>query len=100
MSENSNQSQWKNRFQDLLHTAQVEFKRTTAIGFKMLSASQATGQLHDKLEELGRLTQLALESGDLKWDNPQAHQLVEQIQKLQQMLVEYEMDVHQIKKSG
>lgn len=100
MTENSNGSQWKNKIHGMLQSAGSELKRTTAIGIKMLSASQATTQMHEKFEELGKLTYEAINSGALDWNNEAVENLLVQISKLQETLETYEEDVQHIKNSG
>lgn len=100
MSSNSSQSPWKNKFHTLLNSAGSELKRTTAIGIKLVSASQINSQLHEKLEALGKLTVEAMEAGQLQWGDEKAQDLLEQIKKLQTTLEAYEEDVRHIKNSG
>ena len=98
MTGQTNKSQWKDKLNTLLNSAQSELKRTTAIGIKLVSASQANSQLHEKLEELGKLAFSALEDKELQWHNPKVHDLVKEIQNLHATLEAYEEDVQQIKK--
>lgn len=88
---------WKNRFQDLVSSAQEEIKKTTAIGKKMLSASQSNSTLHDTYEELGMLAEKAIRNKDLVWDDPKVSELISEIKKLKEDLSKYESDVRDIK---
>ena len=99
MSRNSSQSQWKDKFHTLLNSAGSELKRTTAIGIKLVSASQANSQLHEKMEELGKLAAEKMEAGQLQWSDDKAQDILGEIKKLQATLEAYEEDVQHIKNS-
>ena len=71
--------EWKHKVQELFQTAQDEFKRTTEIGKKMLTASKTNSDLHEAYEELGVLAAKDIESGDLEWSNPRVKELLGQI---------------------
>lgn len=95
----ANQQDWKARFNDLAQSFQIELKRTTQIGMKMLTASQSNSQLHEHYEALGKLAKEAMDKGDLTWTNSEAKDLSTKIDELRSTLEELEQDVENIKKS-
>lgn len=97
--EQTREHDWKARFNELVQSCQNELKRTTQIGMKMLSASQSNANLRDAYEELGRLAKNCIADTSLKWDNPQALELAEKIEKLEKELEGLEEDVQNIKKT-
>ena len=89
---------WVEKFNELVQTCQAEFKRTTQIGMKMVSASQSNAQLHEEYEKLGKMVVNALQSGQLQWENDEVRQILQNIQKLNEELNNYEKEVHNLKK--
>ncbi len=85
------------RFSRLMHTAGQEFKRTTAIGKKMLSATKSNTTLHEKYEKLGMLLEAAIASKELDWENKEVHRILSEISTLKQELDKFEEDVKNIK---
>lgn len=94
---NSENTNWKLKLQDLVNTAQSELKKTTAIGMKMISASQANSERHDIMEALGEAVLSAINSGELNWDNEEVKTLVEEANRLENELKNFEDDVQKIK---
>lgn len=91
---------WKTKFQEIVTVCQEELKRTTEIGKKMLNATKANSQLHETYEQLGQLLMKAIESNELKWDNPKANELLERIKVLEHEMEEIELEVNKIKFSS
>ena len=89
--------EWKHKVQELFQTAQDEFKRTTEIGKKMLSASKTNSDLHEAYEELGVLAAKDIESGELEWSNPRVKELLGQIKDCEKNLEDIETEVKKIK---
>lgn len=89
---------WKIKFQSLFNQAQTELKRTTAIGKKMLSASQSNTQLKETYEKLGQLTLEAIKSGELKWQDSKVRELMNKVNQLEEELKKLEEEVQKIKK--
>ena len=89
---------WANRFQEIIQTCQVELKKTTQIGMKMLSASHSNERLHESYEELGMLVANAIKNNELHWENEQVKKLLEQIWVHKEKLSTFEEDVHSLKK--
>jgi hypothetical protein len=88
---------WKEKFHDLVQVCQNEIKRTTAIGKKMLSASQSNSDLNDHYCELGRLAYLAIQDGKIAWADEQVQNHLTQIERLEIELKEFEEEVKKIK---
>jgi seryl-tRNA synthetase len=91
---------WKDRFNDLVNSAQVEIKRTAEIGRKMLSASKTNSSLVDSYQALGRLIYKDIKENRLKLDSVKVKTLVESIDSLTNQLEDFEQDVQKIKKRG
>lgn len=89
--------EWKSRVQELFQTAQDEFKRTTEIGRKMLTASKTNSSLHEAYEALGMLAAKEIENGNLEWNNPKVKELLEQISHCERDLEDIESEVKKIK---
>ncbi len=96
---NDDGTTWKKRVLGAVHACEAEFRRTTAIGMKMIHASRASAELHDCYEELGRHVARAIKSGELDWKDPQARVLMTQAEELEQALHDMEGDVQELKKS-
>lgn len=90
-------TQWKTKFNGILETCQNEFKRTTDIGKKMLSASKTNTTLHESYEEIGSLVVKALKSGELSWDNPRVAEILKTIEGCEQDLELMEKEVNHIR---
>ena len=97
MNDKTEQSDWMNKFQDLINSCQVELKKTTHIGMKMLSASQSNAQLHETYESLGILVRQAIQKGDLSWNDPKVSELLDKIDKLETEMEQFESEVREIK---
>lgn len=97
---NSESQDWKQKFNDLMHSCQMELKRTTKIGMKMLSASQSNAQLKEAYEELGRIAKRSLIEADTSWPSQEARKLAERIVDLEKELEGFENEVRSIKKSS
>lgn len=94
---NNKDNPWVDKFNELVNTCQNEFKRTTQIGMKMVSASQSNAQLQEEYQKLGKIVAKAIKKGDLKWENEEAAQLIEQIAQLKGQLKGYEKEVQDLK---
>jgi hypothetical protein len=90
---------WKDKFQKFFKRTSDEINRTTAIGKKMLSASQSNTELHDAYETLGQLVEKAIEEGELKWEDPKVARTLNLIKDLKADLARYEEELENIKKS-
>jgi hypothetical protein len=90
-------SDWKGRFNGIFSSIQGEIRKTTAIGFKMISASKLTGELQECYQLLGKRTLEAIKNGELEWRDPKVKILMTQIAELESILNEYEEDVQTLK---
>ena len=95
----SENTDWKLKINGLLQTCKNELKKTTLIGKKMLSATQANAKLHENYEEIGRLVRKEILAGTLKVENEKLDQLLEEIKSLESQLEGFEQDVQEIKKN-
>ena len=101
-NKNSNKDQtsdWKLKINDLVNTCQTELKKTTQIGMKMLSASQANSQLHETYETIGRWLVESIEDESIKVDDDNVEALVSKVKDLEKNLAGLEEEVQEIKKT-
>lgn len=91
---------WKLKFNDLLNTCQSEFKKTTKIGMKMLSASQSNSQLHETYEALGVWLKEAVESGKITVDDVEVEGLIARAKELESAMENFEKEVQEIKQEN
>lgn len=92
-----NNQDWKNKFSDIMQTCQNELKKTTKIGMKMLSASQANTQLHESYEEVGRWLIQNIDSKEIEISDQKILDLHAKIKELESELELFEKDVQDIK---
>ena len=97
-NDNKSNADWKNKFNDLVHTAQSEIKKTTKIGMKMLSASQSNSEIHENYEQIGMIMKKAIENGEVEFDNDEVLNLIAKINSLEEEMKNIEQDVQNIKK--
>lgn len=90
-------SQYRSRFNFWLATMTQEFRKTTAIGKKMLTASRTNAHLKDTYEELGRLLERGVENGEIDWDSPKMRALLHTIKACKKDLEEIERKMNSIK---
>lgn len=93
----NNHNPWVDKFNELVNTCQAEFKRTTQIGMKMVSASQSNAQLQEEYQKLGKMVAKGMKKGDLKWENEKVAELLEQIDRLKGELKGFEKEVQDLK---
>ena len=96
----NNNNDWRERFNDLMQTCQAEFKKTTKIGMKMLSASQSNTQLHETYEALGMWLKDAIETGKIKVEDKDVLALVAKVKELESAMESFEREVQEIKKEN
>ena len=72
-------SQLKGKLNFWLLNFHKEIKKTTEIGKKMLTASRINTQMKDTYEELGRLLEKGVDSGEADWDSPKMRALLHEI---------------------
>ncbi len=88
---------WKVKFNEIIQVCQGEFKKTTDIGKKMLSASKTNATLHESYEELGMLLAKAIKEGELSWDNPRVNEILKTINGCEKDLEKMEEEVNNIR---
>ena len=95
----SENTDWKIKINGLIQSCQNELKKTTLIGKKMLSASQANAKLHETYESIGRLVKKEIKKGNLKFESDKLDELLTEIETLESQLEIFENEVQDIKKS-
>lgn len=88
---------WKAEINSFLKMLQVEVKKTTEIGKRMLTASKTNSGLHESFEELGRKTYKSLKDKSLIWENADVQELVTLIEVQEKDLENIEVDLKKIK---
>ena len=89
--------QLRGKFNFWLLNFHKEIKKTTAIGKKMLTASRTNAHLKGTYEELGRLLEHGVESGQVDWDSPKMRALLHTIKACKKDLEEIEKKMNKIK---
>ena len=93
-------SQLKGKFNFWLLNFHKEFKKTTEMGKKMLTASRINTHMKDTYEELGKLLEKGVDNGDVDWDSPKLRTLMSDIKACKRDLEEIERAMNNIKFSG
>ena len=88
---------WKAKLQDMIKGAQIELKRATKLGKKLVTASHTNSELHQTFEELGKLTRDSIKLGHLDWEHVQAKKLLKKIDQLEKEMELLEDEVQKIK---
>jgi seryl-tRNA synthetase len=97
-AENDKNNPWYDKFNELVTACQTEFKRTTQIGMKMVSASQSNAQLQEEYQLLGKMVAKAIKNGEIVWENEKVTQILDKISGLKNELKGYERQVQDLKK--
>lgn len=92
-------SQWRGKVQKVVETCHAEFRRTTEIGKKMLSASKTNTALHESYEELGHLAFRAIKENRLDWGDPRVHDLMDKIKQCEKDLEMFEGEISKIREA-
>ena len=85
------------KFNYWLHNIQNEIKKTSAIGKKMLTASRTNAHLKDTYEELGKLLEKGVDSGEVDWDSARLRALLHSVKACKKDLEEIERKMNKIK---
>ncbi len=93
-------SQLKGKINFWLLNFHKEIKKTTEMGKKMLTASRINTQMKDTYEELGKLLEKGVDSGEVDWDSPKLRALLYDIKACKKDLEEIEQAMNNIKFSG
>ena len=90
----------KIQFNHWFFTIHQEVIKTGAIGKKLLTASRTNAHLKNTYEELGRLVEKGIDSGELQWDCVKARALLQTIKACKKDLDHLDYQVHKIKFSA
>ena len=85
------------KFNYWFHNIQNEIKKTSAIGRKMLTASRTNAHLKDTYEELGKLIEKGVDSGEVDWDSARLRALLHSVKACKKDLEEIERKMNKIK---
>jgi len=85
------------KFNYWFHNIQNEIKKTSAIGRKMLTASRTNAHLKDNYEELGKLLEKGVDSGEVDWDSARLRALLHSVKACKKDLEEIERKMNKIK---
>lgn len=77
-----------------------EVVKTGVIGKKLLTASRTNAHLKDTYEELGRLLEKGIDSGEVDWDSAKLRALIHTAKACKKDLEHIEKQVHKIKFSA
>ena len=90
-------SNWKGRFNHWLFNFHQEILKTGVIGRKLLTASRTNAHLKETYEELGRLLEKGIESGEISCDSVKIRALLHTADACKKDLEHIERQVHKIK---
>ncbi len=94
------ESNWKKWLSHCLANFYQELIKTSVIGKKLLTASRTNAHLKETYEELGRLLESGIESGEVKWESAKVQSLLHIIKACKSDLEDLERQVHKIKFSS
>jgi hypothetical protein len=95
-----NNSNWKAKLNRFFFSFHQEVIKTSVIGKKLLTASRTNAHLKDTYEELGRLLEKGIDSGEVEWDTSKVRALLHTVRACKKDLEEIENQVHRIKFSA
>lgn len=95
-----NKSKWKKNFKNWISNAQREIIRTSVIGKKLITASRTNAHLKETYEEMGRLLEEAMDSGEVKWDSAKIRALLHSAKACKKDLKELNDQVYKIRFSA
>ncbi len=87
----------KSKFNKLCSLFSFNLFKTTKIGKKLLTASRTNAHLKETYEELGRLVENELASGDLTFDSPKVKALLHTINACKQDMEHLEKQVYKLR---
>ena len=97
MKKNSN---WKVNLDRWLFSFHQEVIKAGVIGKKLLTASRTNAHLKETYEELGRLLEKGIESGEVEWDSAKIRALLHTARACKKDLEHLEKQVYKIKFSA
>lgn len=100
MKNSGKNSNWKAKLNRIFFSFHQEVMKTSVIGKKMLTASRTNAHLKDTYEELGRLLEKGMDSGEVEWDSAKVRALLHTVRACKKDLEEIERQVHKIKFSA
>lgn len=92
-----NQHHWKHKVHHFFRDCQIELKRTTEIGRKMLSASKTSTTLRDAYEELGQILEKEIDKGNTSFTNPKIMDLLAVVKACKNDLEHIEGEMNRIR---
>ena len=90
-------SNWKANLNRYFFHFHQEVIKAGVIGKKLLTASRTNSHLKDTYEELGRLLEKGIESGEVDWDSAKVRALLHTIKACKKDLEHIEKQVYKIK---
>ncbi len=93
----SDQKNIKNKCHSFIGNLKTEILRTSAIGKKMLTAGRTNSHLKDTYEELGRIIENKVSSGEIEIDDAKIRSLLHTIKACKKDLREIEEQVNKIR---
>lgn len=87
----------KNKFNFWFLNIHKELLKTSEIGKKMLTAGRTNAHLKETYEELGKLLERGVDSGDVDWDSPRLRALLHAVKACKRDLEEIENKMNKIK---
>lgn len=94
MKKNSN---WKINLNSWLFSFHQEAIKAGVIGKKLLTASRTNAHLKNTYEELGRLLEKGIESGEVDWDSSKMRALLHTVKACKKDLEHIENQVNKVK---
>lgn len=95
-----NNSNWKIKLNHWFFNFHQEVIKTGVIGKKLLTASRTNAHLKETYEELGRLLEKGMESGEVEWDSAKIRALLHAAKACKKDLEHIENQVYKIKFSS
>ncbi|MFA6236690.1 MAG: hypothetical protein WC635_05120 [Bacteriovorax sp.] len=92
-----NNSNWKIKLNHWFFNFHQEVIKTGVIGKKLLTASRTNAHLKDTYEELGRLLEKGIASGEVEWDSAKVRTLLHTVEACKKDLEHIEKQVYKIK---
>lgn len=90
-------SSWKIKLNHWFFNFHKEVVKTGVIGKKLLTASRTNAHLRETYEELGRMLEKGIDSGEIDYDSPKVRALIHTIKACKKDLEHIEKQVHKIK---
>ena len=94
MKKNSN---WKTNLNRWIFSFHQEVIKAGVIGKKLLTASRTNAHLKDTYEELGRMLEKGIESGEIEWDSAKVRAFLHTAKACKKDLEHIEKQVYKIK---